>query len=132
MADAGAGLRAGSGEGPAAGALGLAVVVRPEDALGFRLAGARVVEAARGGETAAFRGLLAEPRTGVVAVDEGILAAVPAHLLRRAHERGIPVLLPFALPRRRGEEGRGRAYVAALIRRAIGYGVKLGASGGGP
>lgn len=119
----------GSGEGPA-GALGLAVVVRPEDALGFRLAGARVVEAARGGEAAAFRPLLSEPRTGVVAVDEDVLAAVPAHLLRRARERGIPVLLPFALPRRR-EEGRGRAYVAALIRRAIGYGVKLGASGGG-
>lgn len=131
MADAARAIGGGAG-GPVAGALGLAVVVRPEDALGFRLAGARVVEAPRGGEAAALRSLLAEPRTGVLAVEEQVLAAVPAHLLRRAHDRGIPVLLPFALPRRRGEEGRGRAYVAALIRRAIGYAVKLGGSGGGP
>jgi V/A-type H+-transporting ATPase subunit F len=45
------------------------------------------------------------------------------------------MLLPFGLPDRLGGEGRGRAYVAALIRRAVGYGVKLGgaaASGGAP
>ncbi len=48
---------------------------------------------------------------------------------RWARERGLPVILPFALPRTVGEEGRGRAYVAALIRRAIGYGVKLGGGG---
>ncbi|HUL58654.1 MAG TPA: V-type ATP synthase subunit F [Anaeromyxobacteraceae bacterium] len=112
----------------------LAVVVRPGEGLGFRLAGVRVEEVARGGEAAAFRALLAEPELGVAAVEEEVLAAAPERLLRRARERGLPVVLPFALPRRWGEEGRGRAYVAALIRRAVGYGVKLGgtsAGGGG-
>jgi V/A-type H+-transporting ATPase subunit F len=132
VADAARAVGGIAGEGSAVAGLGLVVVVRPEDALGFRLAGARVVETARGGEAAVLRALLSEPRTGVVAVDEEVLAAVPAHVLRRAHDRGIPVLLPFALPRRSGEEGRGRAWVAALIRRAIGYAVKLGGSGGGP
>jgi V/A-type H+-transporting ATPase subunit F len=56
---------------------------------------------------------------------------VPPRVLRRARERGVPVILPFALPRRWGDEGRGRAYVAALIRRAVGYGIKLGGDGGG-
>jgi V/A-type H+-transporting ATPase subunit F len=114
------------------GALRLAVVVRPGDALGFRLAGARVEEVAPGAEAAAFRSLVAEPEIGVIAVEEGVLADVPPRVLRRARERGVPVVLPFALPRRWGDEGRGRAYVAALIRRAVGYGVKLGGDGGGP
>ncbi len=109
--------------------LSLAVAVRPGDGLGFRLAGATVEEVPPGGEAAAFRRLVSDPHAGVLAVEEQLLAAVPARVLRRARERGLPVILPFALPRRLGEEGRGRAYVAALIRRAIGYGVKLGGGG---
>lgn len=123
-----------TGGAPAAGkeSLGLAVAVRPGDALGFRLAGVPVEEVARGGELAAFRRLLADPRLGVLAVEEELLGAAPPRLVRRARERGLPVLLPFALPRRWGEAGGGRAYVAALVRRAVGYGVKLGAGGGAP
>jgi len=109
--------------------LSLAVAVRPGDGLGFRLAGAAVEEVPPGGETAAFRRLLSDPHAGVLAVEEELLQAVPPRLLRRARERGLPVVLPFALPRTVGEEGRGRAYVAALIRRAIGYSVKLGGGG---
>ena len=112
--------------------LGLAVAVRPGDGLGFRLAGATVEEVPAGGEAAAFRKLVSDPRVGVVAVEEELLGAVPARVLRRAREAGLPVILPFALPRQWGEEGRGRAYVAALIRRAVGYAVKLGGTGGGP
>lgn len=121
------GARGGKGQGPG---LGLAVAVRPGDALGFRLAGARVEEVAAGAEAAAFRRVLADARIGVLAVEEELLRSAPARLVRRARERGLPVILPFALPRRWGEEGRGRAYVAALIRRAVGYAVKLG--GGAP
>jgi len=117
---------AASGAGQGTGSLALAVAVRPGDGLGFRLAGAAVLEVAPGEEVAAFRRLLGDPRAGVVAVEEELLRAAPERLLRRARERGLPVILPFALPRTLAEEGRGRAYVAALIRRAIGYGVKLG------
>ncbi len=109
--------------------LSLAVAVRPGDGLGFRLAGAAVEEVPPGGETAAFRRLLADPHAGVLAVEEELLKAVPARVLRRARERGLPVILPFALPRTIAEEGRGREYVAAIIRRAIGYSVKLGGGG---
>jgi V/A-type H+-transporting ATPase subunit F len=111
--------------------LGLVVAVRPEDALGFRLAGAAVEEIPPGEEARALRRLLGEARVGVLAVEEELLRAVPSRALARARERGLPVVLQFALPRRWGDEGRGRAYVAALIRRAVGYGVKLGRAGEG-
>lgn len=124
--------RAVTGEGTAAaGALRLAVLVRPEDARGFQLAGARVVGAAPGEELAVLRELLADPGLGVLAVEEELLARIPPRLRRRVRERGLPVLLPFALPRRYGEPGRGRDYVAALIRRAIGYAVRLAGPAGG-
>ena len=105
---------------------GFKVATRPGDALGFRLAGAEVEEVAPGEEAARFRSLLLEPQLGVLAVESELLAAVPEALVRRAATRGLPVLLPFALPRRYAEPGRGEAYVAALIRRAIGYHIKLG------
>lgn len=121
--------RAGAeGQGP----LRLVVAVRPADALGFRLAGVTVEAVAPGEELAAFRRLLADPQLGVVAVEEELQRAIPGRLLARARQRGVPVVLPFALPRRLGEEGHGRAYVAAIIRRAVGYGVKLGGGGGAP
>jgi V/A-type H+/Na+-transporting ATPase subunit F len=120
--------RASGGPNPA---LRLAVAVRPGDALGFLLTGAAVERVAPGAEAQAFRRLLADPRVGVLAVEEELLAAAPARALARARQRGVPVILPFALPRSLAEEGRGRAYVAAIIRRAVGYGVKLG-GGGGP
>jgi V/A-type H+-transporting ATPase subunit F len=105
---------------------GFKVVTRPGDGLGFRLAGADVEEVAPGEEAARFRSFLAEPQLGVLAVEGEVLAAVPEPLVRRAAARGLPVLLPFALPRRFAEPGRGQAYVAGLIRRAIGYHIKLG------
>lgn len=112
------------------GPLRAAVAVRPGDALGFRLAGADVRVVAPGDEAGAFRALLADPRLGVLCAEEALLAAAPPRLLARARARGLPVILPFALPRRWGEPGRGQAWVAALIRRAVGYGVRLGAAVG--
>jgi V/A-type H+-transporting ATPase subunit F len=120
-----------SGE-PAAPALALVVAVRPGDALGFRLAGPHVEEVAPGAETAALRRVLQDPSVGVVAVEEDVLGAVDPALVRRARARGAPVLLPFALPRRWSDAARGREYVAALIRRAIGYSIRLGGPGGAP
>ena len=104
----------------------LEMVVRPGDGLGFRLAGVTTHEVGPGQEAARFRELLGDPEIGVLAVETEVLSAVPEPLLARAAARGLPVVIPFALPRRYGEAGRGREYVAALIRRAVGYHVKLG------
>jgi len=76
--------------------------------------------------------IAADPAAAVLAVEEAVLAAIPERLVKRVRDRGLPVILPFALPRRWSDEGRGREYVAAIIRRAVGYGVKLGGVGGEP
>jgi V/A-type H+-transporting ATPase subunit F len=101
------------------------VVTRPGEGLGFRLAGAPVDEVEAGEEADRFKALLADPALGVLAVEQGLLETVPEPLLERAGRDGVPVLLPFAVPRRWEEAGRGEEYVAALIRRAIGYHVKI-------
>jgi V/A-type H+-transporting ATPase subunit F len=113
------------------GARLLAVLVRPGDVRGFRLAGARVESAVEGEEGAVLRALAADPSLGVLAIEEELLAHVPPRQVRRLRDRGLPVLLPFALPRSLAEGGRGAEYVAALIRRAIGYAVRLAGGGGG-
>ncbi len=112
--------------GRAPGTLRLEIAVRPGEGLGFRLAGVATHEVGAGEEAPRFRELMGDPGLGVLAVESEVLRAVPEHLLARAAARGLPVVLPFALPRRFGEAGRGREYVAALIRRAVGYHVKLG------
>jgi V/A-type H+-transporting ATPase subunit F len=105
----------------------LAVALRPADALGFRLAGVRVEAIAPGEEPAKLRALLADGSVALVAVEREVHGAAPEALLRAVAARGRPVVLPFVLPRA-GAAG-GREYVAALLRRFIGYHVKLGAGG---
>jgi V/A-type H+-transporting ATPase subunit F len=101
----------------------LVVVVRPDVALGFRLAGVPVVEAAVGEEARVLREALQASSNGVVAADQDVLGAIPEGDRSRA---AVPLVLPFTYPRRWTEGGGGRAWVAALVRRAIGYHVKLG------
>jgi V/A-type H+/Na+-transporting ATPase subunit F len=103
----------------------LLILTRPGDGLGFRLAGARVEEIAPGEEQDRLPALLATPGLGVVAADEEILAAVPGPLLGRSARGGLPVIFPFAPPQRLHEPGHAAAYVGELLRRAIGYHVRL-------
>ena len=101
------------------------VATRPGDGLGFRLAGAPVEELAQGEEAERFKALLADASLGVLAVEQSLFERLPEPLLERAFREGIPVLLPFTLPRRFQEAGHGEEYVATLLRRAIGYHVKI-------
>ncbi len=107
-------------------ALKLAVAVPVGRGLGFRLAGVPVIEVERGGEAAAMRELCKTPGLGVVLVEEDVLGAAAGEGSRRDCGTGLPVVVPFSLPHRLTEEGRGRAFIAALVRRAVGYHVKLG------
>jgi V/A-type H+-transporting ATPase subunit F len=104
--------------------LQLAVAVPAGRGLGFRLAGVPVVEIAPGEEQAALSALRSQRSLGVVVVEESLLAGEP--VAARRHDAALPVLVPFALPARWSEAGRGRAFIAALVRRAVGYHVKLG------
>jgi vacuolar-type H+-ATPase subunit F/Vma7 len=104
----------------------LLVVVHAGQGLGFRLAGVEVEEVAPGEEEAALRAFRQRPGVGVVAIEEQVLAAAESPAHRRRREGRLPVVVPFTLPRRWAEPGRGRDLVAAIVRRAVGYHVKLG------
>jgi V/A-type H+-transporting ATPase subunit F len=104
----------------------LRLLVRPGDALGLRLAGVEVEEVGEGAERARLSAALGDAKLAVVGIEAQLLAALGEEALERP---GPPVILPFALPRRMGDAGGGAQYVSALIRRAIGYHIKLGGSG---
>ena len=101
------------------------VATRAGNGLGFRLAGAEVEEIKDGEVAERLRAILADPGLGVLAVEEEFLDQVPQGLLEKIGREGVPVLLPFAFPTRWKAAGRGEEYVATLIRRAIGYHVKI-------
>lgn len=101
------------------------VAVRHGEGLGFRLAGAPVEEIGEGEAAERLKALVADPSLGVLAIEETLLERVPEALLQRIGREGLPVLLPFAIPKAWEEVGRGEQYVATLIRRAIGYHVKI-------
>ncbi len=107
----------------------LQVLTRPGQGLGFRLAGAPVIEVPVGSEERVVAEVLARPDLGVLAVEEEVWNALPEPVSRRVRQRGVPAILPFALPRRWSETTRGQDYVAAMIRRAVGYHVKIAEEG---
>jgi vacuolar-type H+-ATPase subunit F/Vma7 len=104
----------------------LCLALREGDALGFELGGVRVATVAPGEAAAALRALRADGSIGVLAVEAGLLEEPGAEAAVRAHDGALPVVVAFALPRRWPEAGRGRELVAAIVRRAVGYHVKLG------
>jgi V/A-type H+-transporting ATPase subunit F len=100
------------------------VFVTPKDArYGFSLAGVTqlVVEAQEAEAT--LEKMLADLATGVVVIDERLLEGVGEERLRELERRWYGVLL--VLPAPSGEEEREGDYFERLIRRALGYHVRL-------
>ena len=99
--------------------------VTPTDAQpGFALGGVRQVTSDAAALEACLRGLAADPATGVVLVDERLVPE-PTSVLREFERRfgGLVVVLPA--PGRVAPAAED--YVLRLIRRAIGYQVRLSA-----
>jgi vacuolar-type H+-ATPase subunit F/Vma7 len=66
-----------------------------------------------------------EPEVGVVLIEEDLHAALPAPLRRELARRVLPLIVPFPAPRW-AEMPEAEAFVAELLRQAIGYRVRLG------
>ncbi len=103
------------------------VLARPAVAAGFRLAGLRSLEAANptdGARQVAI--LLDEPGLGVILVEADIFDAVSEEVRHELSRRSLPMVVPFPGPSwEPGAEGP-EAFIADLLRQAIGYRVKLG------
>jgi len=102
------------------------VVMTPADARhGFALAGVRQLALVPEQLFTELRVLLADPAVGLVMVDERLAGGATQASLREMERRspGVVVLLPAPKAGPPPEE----EYVLRLIRRAIGYQVRLGA-----
>lgn len=100
------------------------VFLTPHDAeYGFSLAG--VVQNVIAEEEAEpkLRSLLSEPDTGLVVIDERLISGISDERLRELENRWYGVLLILPAPERAAVEVED--YALRLIRRAIGYHVKI-------
>lgn len=102
------------------------VVMTPPDARhGFALTGVRQRALLPGQLQSELRSLLDDTRVGLVVVDERLVAGATQATLRDMERgsAGVVVILPAPQEGARVEED----YVLRLIRRALGYQVRLGA-----
>ncbi len=104
----------------------LVVLTDSETADGFRLAGVDV-ETADSSEMARARlsALLDDDATGIIAVNEKMMAVIDERTQRKIDSiyRPIVISLPIKEQLEMGEDHR--AYLARLIRRAIGFDITL-------
>jgi V/A-type H+-transporting ATPase subunit F len=100
------------------------VVITPADArYGFSLSGVRQMTATREDLPRDLPELARDPAVGVILVDERLLAGLPEARIKELERRwpGVIVALPAPARVARIEED----YALRLIRRAIGYQVRL-------
>lgn len=100
------------------------VVCRPATAAGFQLCGLEPQLARDGVEAAArLKELAADPKCGVVLVDDLLYRALPAELKARYDRAASVLVAPFPVPAW-GEQEAAEEYVLGLLRAAIGYRVR--------
>lgn len=104
----------------------LLVITGQGASLGFQTAGLETLEVdAKTDISGLLLGLQAGARYGLIAIEENLLEKVSANAMKRLRKKGLPVIIPINLPMRWGEAEAGESPVVRLIRRAIGYQIKL-------
>lgn len=104
----------------------LVVLTDPDTADGFRLAGVDVYEAANDTEARKkLNMLLNDDTTGIVAINEGMLAAVDERTQRKIDTLYRPIVIPLPIKEKLAAGEERRAYLSRLIRRAIGFDITL-------
>ena len=102
------------------------VITEPGASTGFKCAGFDCMEAGADGDIGALLARLqAEGRYGLIAIEERLLSTVPENVMRRLRKRGEPVIVHINMPVKWGETESGESPVVRLIRRAIGYQIKI-------
>lgn len=103
------------------------VVTSPELAVGFRLAGVDVAEVSSPQEAEeAVEKIILGSDIGMIAVNEDFQRHFSDHLKRFIREVEVPLVIPFPGKEANVWKVEDRLdYVAALIRSAIGYHIKL-------
>ena len=98
----------------------------PETAMGFRLAGIEAIIAPQADEANRLLAeLLEKKQPGVVLFNEDYLEAMPERFQRRMEDSLQPIFVPIPHVRSWQEGEKKEEYLARLLRRAIGYQIKI-------
>ena len=101
------------------------LLCRPQSAAGFELIGLPVLVADDGAAVLRhIERMRDEGEVGLVLIEESLESALPEEIQLQTERGQRPVLLPFPGPCWRGES-TAQERIVALLRRAIGYRVKL-------
>ncbi|GIW54589.1 MAG: hypothetical protein KatS3mg082_0993 [Nitrospiraceae bacterium] len=104
----------------------LSVITDPDTALGFRLAGVDVheeIDPVKAGER--LLALLRAREAGIVIYNEDFVSTLPESAVTALEESLTPVFFAIPVPRPVSPAERREDYLARLVRRAIGYQLKI-------
>lgn len=105
---------------------GLLIITGEDDSLGFRLGGFECRELSEGDDVCALLEDIVEGgKYGLVCIEERFYERLSKELMRRIKKKGLPVLMPINIPQAWQEAAPGESTVARLIRKAIGYQIKI-------
>ena len=105
---------------------GFVVITGRGGSLGFRCAGIECVEAEGAGDVAKIlQERQASGGCGLAAVDGRLLDMVPEAVIKRLRKKGLPIIVPITIPTRWTEAGPEESPAVRLIRKAIGYQIKI-------
>ncbi|HVZ78619.1 MAG TPA: V-type ATP synthase subunit F [Gemmatimonadaceae bacterium] len=101
-------------------------VATPALAAGLRLAALPCDEAASAADAAdRVAELTQAPELGILLIEQSLFDALPAAQRRDLEHRSVPIVVPIPRVSWEEEPGIGEAYILDLLRRAIGYRVRL-------
>ncbi len=102
------------------------VITAPGDSLGFRCAGLECREAGPGADVSSMLlSIQAEGKYGLVAIEDRLLMRASEATLKRLKKKALPIILPINVPQSWGPAVGEESPVVRLIRRAIGYQIKI-------
>lgn len=103
----------------------LVVIASPGLSAGFALAGVQVIQVADARDASrTLERLVDEPSTGVVIIDEPLYRELPEEQRRGFTRSATPVVIPVPGPDWTAES-TAHEYIVEILRRAIGYRVRL-------
>jgi vacuolar-type H+-ATPase subunit F/Vma7 len=105
---------------------GLLVITRPGASVGFRCAGIDSMEAPETGDISELLlSIQDEGKYGLVVVDEPLIEGVKEIVMKRMRKKGLPIIVDINIPDKWEEMEVGESPVVRLIRKAIGYQIKI-------
>ena len=104
----------------------LMVITNPDAAVGFALAGVDVIIAKSAAQARQeLARAINDERAGVIAVDEDYFAQIDDALRAKTEKLYRPIVVPIPSKLDVTELSEGHEYLAAFIKRAVGFDIKL-------